>query len=118
MITHQVVWDGTDRHHGRYLLMEPETRRPAPAHEGPVRPIRRDSLQEAIYQLVIRQDMAAGDIVAHFKDQNSQSMVYSAIATLRTLGYLVVVRREIRVRANGAGPMRRDIYGPASGPQS
>lgn len=156
MITHEVVWDGTDRG-GRYLLITtpkvkiwprtPVTRivprspipdpqapttvaiataapvsvEPAPAAPETVKCLRRkadadvEPLKLQVYRFLLRRDAAITDIVAHFKHSHCMSKVYSAVAALRTSGHAVVVRREVRERAKGVGPLMRDVYGPATG---
>lgn len=139
----EVVWDGTANDgRAKQIFIKPEpapTCQPQPMlidratlppslPEGvaaaPIRHRKRRSddgpvpVKSAIYALLLRQDLAIGDIIEHFKDKYSKTKVYNAIASLRCSGHMKVVRREVRQRANGAGPMPRDIYGPASGVRS
>lgn len=117
---HEIVWDGTRAHNGRYLVADDTPARPAPPEpdlfDGPKN--RKSPIQAAVFALLCERPMAIADIVEHLKAQHSQSAIYSAVASLRTMGAITAVRRERRTRANGGGSMLREIYGPAAGAES
>lgn len=122
MITHEVVWDGTSRTR-RYLTQftSLSSHRPkdvaTPRSLGAPKYLRRrvdagsPPLKLQVYGALLIRNMSISDLVALFERVAAKSKVYSAVATLRTTGFIRVVTRERRVRVNGS-PLGRDVYGP------